>query len=190
MADQVIVAPGAPDPVTVHAATDQVVEVTVAAAPSVTVAVDPSPTSTIEVAAPEVVHIDVTPLGAPGLPGKDAVVGVSVLAAYPLNALTAVVVGDDGHAHPASSLEPDHATATVGVTTHAALAGEPVPVRTVGAVTTVVDLPLGDLYLDVDGSLTPDPDAGMFSLLIGRAVGPRTLVVRIGMPIVLATPPP
>jgi hypothetical protein len=123
------------------------------------------------------------PQGQQGPPGPAASPAVTVEAATDLNAYTVVRVGTDGKAHPSSSLTHSDGEAATGITTVAARAGEQIPIRTAGALTTTAALPVGPLYLDTDGALTGDPDTGLFQLRVGYAQTPTLLVIRIEPPI-------
>lgn len=135
------------------------------------------------------IEASATEAGSPGAPGRQGPpgpsgnVGVTVEALVNLNAYTVVKVMGTGQARPASSLILGDGEATTGVTTAPALAGEQVPIRTVGAVSVSGTLPVGPLYLSTDGSLTPDHDSGLFQLRIGYAQTPTLLIVRIDPPI-------
>lgn len=120
------------------------------------------------------------PAGPAGPPGQSGIVREALV---DLNAYTVVKVMTNNKVRPASSLILSDGESTTGVTTAAALAGELVPIRTVGAIDVNSALPIGPLYLGTDGALTADHDTGEFQLRVGYAQTPNLLIVRIDPPI-------
>lgn len=114
--------------------------------------------------------------------------GWSMTAARAIGGHRAAVITPQGLAI-ASSDDPDHLGRVVGVTLHAANAGLPVAVQAMGAIAepSFAFSGLGPVYFDADGRLTRTPPIRGFQQQVGVAVGPSTLFVDIGPPILLSS---
>lgn len=100
-------------------------------------------------------------------------------AGEPIPSLHVVLQGPDGRAYLASSSEPDSIFAVLGVAEHNAVAGELLTVVQTGVLTAGSPFPVGPLFLDEDGSLTPDPNSGSVQLHAADAVAAEVINVRL-----------
>lgn len=183
MSDPVVVTVLDAEPVTVAQGATEHILVEVDQAAAVTVEVGGNGQVQVDVDQGDSIQIDVTTLGAPGAPGQSA--RITVTAAEEIPASHVVAINADGTARLASSLNYDDAVEAFGVARTAALSGETFTVATAGSLTTTGTVPVGTLYLGIDGALTTDHEAGLFTLRIGYAPTPDLLVVRVGEPIML-----
>lgn len=178
--------------VTVEVGTVPVVEVEVTAPQVVDVEVT-SPVVEVEITAPEVVEVEVTVPElieievSPGLPGPPGPPGtgvvVTAVAGVDIAALVACIVDTDGLAYPASSATAADAAKVGGVTNLPYLTGEVATLIIVGELVTGSPITAGPVFVDVDGSLTTDPDTGVFQYSVGCAVTTGLLIINLGLPI-------
>lgn len=100
-----------------------------------------------------------------------------------------IVVSDaSGQVSHASNTNAAHLQKVLGISLNAASAGDPVSVLRAGAATMVgwnwnVSLPL---YLAEDGLITQTPPSSGFSLIVGFAETPTSVIVRFREPIILS----
>jgi len=100
-----------------------------------------------------------------------------------------VVISDGalGAAYADNSI-PSHAALVLGVTNGAAVDGAPVSITVSGdlAEPSWSWTPDGFVYLSTNGLLTQTAPASGFSLIVGTALTPTVLNIRIGVPIILS----
>ncbi len=82
---------------------------------------------------------------------------------------------------------PAHMHLVLGVTQGAASSGSPVDIQTVGEmIEPSWSWSAGPVFLGSNGNLTQTPPASGFQLLIGTAIAPTVLMIKIGAPISLS----
>lgn len=135
----------------------------------------------VKAGAPRGVPGETGPEGPPGPQGPIGKTGgrLDALAGENIPAFHVVRQAADGKFYLASSLDPDDVWAIVGVAEHNAVAGEVLTTVQNGELLVGSPFPLGPLFLDEDGSLTPDPNTGSVQLRVADAVSATTINVRL-----------
>lgn len=126
------------------------------------------------------------PPGPPGPIGPSGGSAVSRIAGSTLSALLAVWEDADGRVRPLDASDEDHIDLLSGVTLTAADPGAPVNVQLAGAVDDAGwSWAPGRVFLGAAGALTQTPPISGFDVLIGIAVSPTRIVLRLQDPIEL-----
>lgn len=110
-----------------------------------------------------------------GLPGGR----VTVTAGQEIPFLHVVRLGADELAYLASSSDDAGVWRVLGVAEHNALPGEPLTVVQAGTFVPGSPFPLGPLFLDVDGAMTPNPNTGVLQLHVADALSNDLVNVRL-----------
>jgi hypothetical protein len=150
-------------------------------APVVSLDVAPDPVQLL--IEPTVIEIGVGPGGGGGGGGSGANLVVDAIASEAIGALTVVVIDPDGTAHLADSSVEVDGLAVIGVSLYAALATEAMKVVLAGEVASDSPLTVGPLYLGASGTLTTDPNTGVYMHRVGYAITTARLIVRFEPPI-------
>lgn len=90
-----------------------------------------------------------------------------------------VVYVVDTTAFKASSAILSGAFHAIGITKGSALLGEVVDIQTAGRLPLLTSLPVGTYYLNVDGSLTSNPNTGIVQVEVGESLGSAGFHVRL-----------
>jgi hypothetical protein len=99
----------------------------------------------------------------------------------------AICVDSDGKAIYADSSIADHANAVAGISTHAALTGQPLTVQSAGVLEepSWTWMPHQPVFLGVNGFLTQTPPSVGFQLIVGVPKSATELLIGVKAPIVL-----
>ena len=174
---------------------DDLVFVSVTAGAAISVEVGALSATQVDVLTPEPIKVDVidgdkitvdvTTLGAPGLEGPVGPQGpsmrITIEAGMDIPSLHVVWLGNNGLIYKSSSRSARAGLRVVGVLANSVLTGEMAEIVPIGDLMATT-LPLGDLFLAEDGSLTSNSDQGVIMLHIGFAV-PGRLIINITPPI-------
>lgn len=129
--------------------------------------------------------MEIVAVGDPGLPAATPAVraSVAILAGETIPALRVVRQHDD-MVYLADAQVADHAAEVIGVSTHAAEAGQPVDVLLYG-VLHEPGWPAGDLYCGTSGQLVSTPhEAAAWWMRVGRALG-HVIHIQLEPPILM-----
>ena len=144
--------------------------------------VEPSPGIGIVVEAPPRAEVALAavqgPPGPPGPPGSAGAQLVTLTALADLSGHRAVVSDGAGGARVPDRSDPLDADAVIGLTVHAALAGQPVTVQVSGEVTeTSWNWVPGPIWVGDAGLLTQTPPSNGWTQIFAVAIAPTTIVL-------------
>lgn len=137
--------------------------------------------------------IEVASQGPQGIPGEKGAPGATALfciSAVNLSGHRAVLYYPNGSVGYATNTDPTHGLRVLGITTGAALQGDPVEVKLLDHLTEPswnwdVSKPI---YLGADGVLTqmqPTAPEASFILVVGAPTSPTSMFINVGIPITL-----